>query len=54
MRNRYTGRAMRAQAGVKVLGLRLRDAEYGSLWGLGFLFVVGFTGALRRALSPRA
>jgi hypothetical protein len=50
MRNRYPGRALRAQAGVKVLGLELRDAEYGCLWSVGFLFVVAISSAVQRAL----
>lgn len=54
MRNRYPGqRAAQAQAGVNVFGLRLRDAEYGCLWSIGFLFVVAIKGALSRALTTQ-
>ena len=52
MRNQYPGqRRAHTQAGVKVLGLELRDAEYGCLLCLGFLVVVSITNAVRRALN---
>ena len=54
MRNQYPGRRRaHAQAGVKVLGLELRDAEYGCLLCLGFLFVVSITNAVRQLLNSR-
>lgn len=55
MRNHYPGRrAAQAHVRVKVLGLGLRDAEYGSLMGIGYLFAIGLTSALKRAFAPRA
>ncbi len=55
MRNRYTGTPLngQAQTGVEVLGLELKDLEYGSLWGIGLLFIISITGGLRRALNMR-
>ena len=44
---------MRAPAGVKVLGLGLRDAEYGCLWSIGFLFMLAVKSTFTRVLNPK-